>query len=150
MYCLTMHDDHLDLINKIGYLPVGLGKNIKSLGFIRENKNLNISEKNPYYGEYTFHYWLWKNGLDNLEDKWIGFCQYRKFWTASNNKESFTNFNSFSNSLLKKIPDNCTDYESIIGEPLFVNKFKFSKFIKNNFSTMVKKPSLFFNKKKET
>jgi len=148
MYCLTTQDDHLDLINKIGYLPVGLGKNIKSKGFIRENENLNISEKNPYYGEYTFHYWLWKNGLDSLEDKWTGFCQYRKFWTISNSKESFKNFNSFSNSLLKSIPSNYTDYESIIGEPLFVNQFKFSKFIKKNFLNMIKKPSLFFNKKK--
>ena len=86
MYCLTIYEDHLDLIKKIGYFPVGLGDNIKSKDFIRDNTSLNISKKNPYYGEYTFHYWLWKNNMKNLENKWIGFCQYRKFW-AINNKE---------------------------------------------------------------
>ena len=30
MYCLTIYEDHLDMIKKIGYLPVGLGNNIKS------------------------------------------------------------------------------------------------------------------------
>jgi hypothetical protein len=31
--------------------------------------------KNKYYGEYTFHYWMWKNYLDRIPDNnWIGFC----------------------------------------------------------------------------
>ena len=82
MFCITISDDHLDKIKKLGYLPVGLGKRIRSKNFIRDNTKDNISEKNPYYGEYTFHYWLWKNYFNKLlEDKWIGFCQYRKYWS---------------------------------------------------------------------
>ena len=148
MYCLTINEDHLEGIKKIGYLPVGLGNNIKSKEFIRDNTSLNISKKNPHYGEYTFHYWIWKNNMKNLENKWIGFCQYRKFWAINRKEVNLIDFDKFSNSLLKKIPDNYEDYESILGEPLFVNQFKLSKFLKHNFKTMIKNPILFLDKKK--
>ena len=148
MYCLTVNEDHLDPIKKIGYLPVGLGSKIKSKEFIRDNTNINISKKNPYYGEYTFHYWIWKNNIKNLENKWIGFCQYRKFWALNKKEVNFTDINKFSDSLLKKIPDDYENYESILGEPLYVNQFKFSKFLKHNFQNMIKKPILFFDKTK--
>ena len=49
-------------------------------------ESINISKKNPYYGEYTFHYWIWKNYLNHLGDSWIGFCQYRKFWSYNEKK----------------------------------------------------------------
>ena len=26
MYCITIHDNHLEKIKKIGYIPVGLGE----------------------------------------------------------------------------------------------------------------------------
>ena len=83
MYCLTTRDEDLEMIKSLGYLPVGLGENIKSSGFLRDNSNDNIFKKNDYYGEYTFHYWMWKNYLDKLDEEWIGFCQYRKFWTTT-------------------------------------------------------------------
>ena len=54
IYCITIHDNHLEKIKKLGYVPVGLGENIISKGFITDNTNNNISEKNRYYGEYTF------------------------------------------------------------------------------------------------
>ena len=148
MYCLTINEDHLEPIKKLGYLPVGLGNNIKSKEFIRDNTSLNISKKNPHYGEYTFHYWIWKNNMKNLENKWIGFCQYRKFWAINRKEVNLIDFDKFSNSLLKKIPDNYENYESILGEPLFVNQFKLSKFLKHNFKTMIKNPILFLDKKK--
>ena len=46
------------------------------------------------------------------------------------------------------IPKEYEDYETILGEPLYVNQFRFSKFIKKNFLTMLKKPTLFFDKNK--
>ena len=148
MHCLTIAEDHLDLIKKLGYLPVGLGQNIKSKDFIRDNTELNISKKNPFYGEYTYHYWLWKNNMNKLDNKWIGFCQYRKFWAIDERQVDLKNFKNFSNSLLKEIPENYNNYESILGEPLFVNQFKLSKFLKHNFKTMIKNPILFFDKNK--
>ena len=54
-------------------------------------KKDRISNKNQYYDMYTFHYWLWKNYLNNFENqKWICFSTYRRFWkknNSSNQKE---------------------------------------------------------------
>ena len=33
MYCITLNDDHFDKIKKLGYIPVGLGKNIRNKNF---------------------------------------------------------------------------------------------------------------------
>ena len=146
MYCITIYNDHEKLIKKLGYLPVGLGSEIKSNNFIRDNTKINISEKNPFYGEYTFHYWLWKNKIHNLEKKWIGFCQYRKYWLKEKLINKILNFENFKKSLLINIPNEIEEYESILGEPLYINQFRLSKFLKKNLKTMIKKPSLFFNK----
>ena len=84
MYCISIESCHFSFIKNLDYIPVGLGDKNFSEGWIRDNTEHNISHKNKYYGEYTFHYWLWKNYIDKLDDKWIGFCQYRKFWTLNN------------------------------------------------------------------
>ncbi|MAV05575.1 MAG: hypothetical protein CMI71_01020 [Candidatus Pelagibacter sp.] len=148
MYCLTLNPDHLDLIKKINYIPVGLGKNQFSSDWVRDNSGLNITQKNSSYGEYTFHYWMWKNNLDKIKNEWIGFCQYRKFWVKENIHKKVTNLSDLNEVILKQIPEDLLEYESIIGEPIFVNKFKFKKFVKRNFKKMILSPSLFFNKKK--
>ena len=73
IYCLCLHDNLLDKVNSLQYLPVGLGKQNFSDGWLADNTGINISNKNSYYGEYTFH-WLWKNHLDKIsDDEWIGF-----------------------------------------------------------------------------
>ena len=89
MYCITIYDEHFDKIKDLGYIPVGLGNKIFSKKFLTDNTKKNISEKNPFYGEYTFHYWLWKNKIIKNE-KLIGFCQYRKFWIQKNYSVSMT------------------------------------------------------------
>ena len=148
MYCVTIFDEHYDKIKRLGYEPVGLGNNIFSKKFITDNTQKNISFKNAYYGEYTFHYWLWKNKIINAEEEWIGFCQYRKHWFNKKQELKITNLNELNNQVIKEIPKNYTNYESILGEPLYINQFRFSKFIKKNFKIMIKNPSLFFNKNK--
>ena len=42
MYCITLNNNHAKIINALGYVPVGLGKNITSDLFIRDNSKLNI------------------------------------------------------------------------------------------------------------
>ena len=74
-----MKNDHYDIIKSLGYIPVGLGENIKSKEFFSDKTKINIANKNPFYGEYTFHYWIWKNYLEKIDTEWVGFCQYRKF-----------------------------------------------------------------------
>jgi hypothetical protein len=148
MYCITIYENHLDKIEKLQYTPVGLGENITSKKFISDKEGKNISSKNSYYGEYTFHYWLWKNNILNKESGWIGFCQYRKFWAKKTIQNNLGNLDELNQNILRNIPDIYNDAESILGEPIFINQFRLSKFVKNNFKTMIKKPSLFFNNKK--
>ena len=80
MFCITLDNNHYQKIKDFGYFPVGLGPKIKNENFLRDNTGHNMTKKNPYYGEYTFHYWLWKNYLDSIKTEWVGFCQYRKFF----------------------------------------------------------------------
>lgn len=148
MYCITVNDTHYEKIKYIGYIPVGLGTNIKNENFQNDKIGENISFKNPFYGEYTFHYWLWKNVINNIKnDEWIGFCQYRKFWSFKDNIE-LKNLIELKNNIVKYIPDDFQSFDSILGEPIFINQFKFSKFIKKNFSKILRNPSLLFDKKK--
>ena len=148
MYCITLDNNHYEKIKNLGYIPVGLGDKIDTKKFITDKSGKNISEKNPYYGEYTFHYWFRKNELHKLSDEWIGFCQYRKFWINKSHDKKIENLNDLKTILIQDIPKKFNDFQSILVEPLFINQFRFSKFIKNNFKNMIKKPVLFFNKEK--
>ena len=60
IYCLCIHNELLNKVKRIGYEPVGLGQNNFDKGWIRDNTFDNISNKNIYYGEYSYHYWIWK------------------------------------------------------------------------------------------
>ena len=87
----------------------------------------NISEKNPFYGEYTFYYWYWKNLLKKKKSsEWIGFCSYRELWGDS---KDIKNKNSI-NSLLKKLPDDWENYDAVIGEPIVLKRPNISKILK--------------------
>ena len=69
MFSLCLFPRHYSIIKKFNYIPVGLGKSNFDDNWLRDNTGENISEKNPYYGEYTFHYWLWKNHIDEIENE---------------------------------------------------------------------------------
>jgi hypothetical protein len=149
IYCLSLSTSHLDLIENIGYIPVGLGDKTFTSKWMSDKSDINIAKKNPYYGEYTFHYWLWKNDRINF-DGWIGFCQYRKFWKKNSESQEINNFKNFNKIILKEIPEEFNKFDSILLESQFVNQFRFSKFIKNNFKKMILTPNLFYNKNKRT
>ncbi len=148
MFCLSMDPSHLNKITKLNYIPVGLGNKNYNNKWMTDKEGNNMSKKNEFYGEYTFHYWLWKNSLGNFSDEWIGFCQYRKFWTLNEFDLNTNNFEEFKANILKEIPNNYEKFESIIGVPIYTNHFRLSKFIKHNLFEMILKPSLFLNKKK--
>ena len=89
-------------MQKLGYTPVGLGKDNFSSEWLRDNTGENISSKNRYYGEYTFHYWFWKNVLPNIKDnQWIGFCAYREYW---GNKKKISKNSKLEDIVIKEIP----------------------------------------------
>ena len=148
MYCLTINDSHYEKIKKIGYTPVGLGENITNEKFQNDKDGENISKKNPYYGEYTFHYWIWKNEIKNLNKGWIGFCQYRKYWALVNQSNNYKDLDNLKKNIINEIPEEFNNYESILGEPLYINQFKFAKFIKKSFFKIIKNPTLLLNKNK--
>ena len=147
MYCITLNPGHLNIIKDLNYIPVGLGNANYNLDWITDKGKKEISKKNPYYGEYTFHYSIWKNNLPN-ETEWTGFCQYRKFWILDQNKQNSNNYEDFKSLILKFIPDEFNNLDAILGEEIFINQFRFSKFLKHNFKKMILNPSLFFNKSK--
>ena len=153
IFCITLNPKHLNLIKKIGYEAVGLGEANYTSEWLQDKFGNSISYKNPNYGEYTFHYWLWKNKKIDL-NCWVGFCQYRKFWLK--NKESYNltlnlnKFDIFNELLLKEISEEYNDTDVILTEEFYVNKFKLSKFIKHNLTNMIKNPELFLNKNKRT
>ena len=148
MYCITINNNHYEKIKSLEYIPVGLGKDIDPTKFKTDKNGENISDKNPYYGEYSFHYWLWKNELQFLDEKeWIGFCQYRKYWSL-NEQKNYKDINELNNFLIKEIPKDFDNYDSILGKPLYINQFKLTKFLKKNISKIIKNPSLLFNKSK--
>ena len=65
IYCMCLDNNYLDVVKDLGYIPVGLKNDNFSNEWLRDNTLENISEKNSYYGEYTFYYWYWKNKLKN-------------------------------------------------------------------------------------
>ena len=144
-----MEPSHLNFIKELGYIPVGLGEKNFSNDWMRDNTGDNISDKNKYYSEYTFHYWIWRNYLDKLHDGWIGFCQYRKFWSQDDHKTEHINIDNIKTKVLKEIPKEFEEYESILTTSQFVNQWKTLKFIKKGLKIFLKKPYLIFNKKKK-
>ena len=143
MYCICLHDRNYRTVKELGYIPVGLGKKIFSDGWLRDNQGENISEKNNYYGEYTFHYWFWKNKIDQIENgTWIGFCAYRRFWL--NNKKIVSKPNK--NNFLIHVPEEWNNYDTILGQQFFINKMKLSKLVKHSLRSLLNRPSAIFEK----
>ena len=147
MFCITLDPNHIDYIQKLNYTPVGLGDKLFPKNCLSDKTGDNISDKNKFYGEYTFHYWLWKNHLDNIEQNWIGFCQYRKFWSLDFFPNKEINLRNLKEKVLVEIPENFNEFDVILGDPFFVNKRKIMKFIKKGFPLVISKPQILFSKK---
>ena len=106
IFCLTLDPNHEKTIEKLSYIPVGLGSKKFSEKCFTDKTGENISYKNEFYGEYTFHYWLWKNYLDSIKTEWVGFCQYRKFFVKKKVDEKKLSFEDLNENILKTIEKN--------------------------------------------
>ncbi len=146
MFCLTLEPNHLLLIKKLNYVPVGLGDAKFSSEWLHDKSGQSIAEKNSNYGEYTFHYWLWKNYLDNINSEWVGFCQYRKFFIHEAINEKDVLFDTLNNKVIKSLSTLSSSYDCILGEKSFVNNYRL-KFFKKNLIKILKTPSVIFSKK---
>jgi hypothetical protein len=142
IFCIDIQSKNYDKIKKLNYIPVGLGEDSFSENWKRDNSGKNISKKNPYYGEYTFHYWLWKNELKDFKDnEWIGFCAYRRFWSNKKDKFSFNNLKDF----LSEEPSEWDKYEVVLGQNMHLN-WKFSKLVKHGLRSVISNPRLILKK----
>ena len=146
MFCLTMEPNHINFIEELNYIPVGLGDKNFPENCISDKHNDNISYKNKYYGEYTFHYWLWKNYLDKIDQNWIGFCQYRKFWSLDFTPNDKVNLTNLKQKVLSEVPNEFDDYDVILGKPFYVNNRKTMKFLKKGLPLIISNPMILFNK----
>ena len=151
MFCITLEPSHIDLIKSLDYDPVVLGEKKPSINCFGDKTGENISSKNKYYGEYTFHYWLWKNYFKKLEEnKWLGFCQYRKFWSLNDvNIEDFS-LRKLKEISLKEIPSKFEKFDVILGKPFFINQRRTMKFLKKGFKLILSNPKYLFDEKSRT
>ena len=144
IFCICIHDQLLSKVKKLNYIPVGLGNDIFNKEWLRDNSGFNISNKNEYYGEYTFHYWYWKNEIEKFKDgDWVGFCAYRRFW--SNEKYQNTDL-KFKDRILNSVPKSWDNYQVILGNKISVDKIKFIKILKYGKISLIKNPKAIFRK----
>ena len=145
MYCICIHDEILPKVKKLNYIPVGLGNDNFSGEWIRDNSGDHISDKNKFYGEYTFHYWLWKNDIKNInKNDWIGFCAYRRFWLNDKGKQS--EGLKFQDRILNKIPKIWDNYQVILGDEIYVDEIKWSKILKYGKISLIRNPKSILKK----
>lgn len=146
IFCLSIHNKNYEQLKNLNLIPVGLGKEQFDSNWLNDKGENNISEKNPNFGEYTFHYNLWKNKIiENDYNNWIGFCTYRRFWTK-NVKEKLNSYQELNKYIVKKKDTDWDDFDVILGEPLIFKKIKNIKLIKRNIFEVIKNPKVLFKK----
>jgi len=145
IFCLCLHNSLLHEVKQLDYIPVGLGKDNFSNDWLRDLTGENISLKNMYYGEHSFHYWFWKNSLENIEEgKWIGFCAYRRFWQK--NKKKLDEVSNFKDNILNKIPNEWQDFDVILGDKMYLDNVKWTKVIKYGKTALLRNPGAVLKK----
>lgn len=146
IFCLSIYNENYELFKKFGLDPVGLGSQNFDNKWLKDKGLNNISDKNKNFGEYTFHYYLWKNKINKeIYNDWIGFCTYRRFWIKKNFLEP-KNIDNLEEAIIRKPDSSWEGYDVILVEPLVINKVKNIKLIKRNLIEVLKKPSVLFSK----
>ena len=148
IFCVT--NKEINLLEKTNYSIGWVGTEKPPKNYLLCDAQDNIFFKEKYYSELTFHYWYWKNKLDLTQESWIGFCQKRRFWLKKKLIHAKIDKSNFSEYILQDAPIEWDNYDSIICEPIFVNQVKKIKMLKRGFRSIIKKPSIFFDEKKQS
>lgn len=145
-YCVT--DKKINFIHHKNFNFGWVGKAEAPDHYINCNYKQNIFYKEKNYSELTFHYWYWKNLIINQNNReWIGFCQKRRYWIKENIPTDLKiNQNNVNEYLLTHIEDS-PKFESIICKPIRVNDVKKIKLLKRGLKNLLKRPSIFFDKR---
>ena len=69
-------------------VPIEVGADCRSefIYSLKDNTGDNISLENPYFGELTGLYWIWKNA--EFSETYIGYCHYNKILKISDSNIS--------------------------------------------------------------
>ena len=146
-------------LERLGLIPVGVGLNQFPKNYIIDNTENNIAHKNENYGEITFHYWFWKNLIDqNLNNEWFGICHYRRFFVNlkyqnqiknTDGKQGFLDNNldidRLKNMIQKEPALEWKNKDVVLCEPSGVSGAKKMKIIKRGFKSLIRDPSILFN-----
>ena len=159
IYCITHKP--LTYIKDLNLTPFGVGTSDYPKDYMVETNGKNISNKNKYYSETSFHYWYWKNLLNSKpENEWFGMCQYRRYFVKYEYKNQIDNINSqgYYSKIknledLKKIlqlePSNQWDnYDVVLCEPWSLKVKSKTKLFKKGLKSLINDPSIFFNENK--
>jgi hypothetical protein len=147
IYCVT--NKHVSFLKDINYKVGWVGKEDPLPNYINCNEKDNIFYKEKYYSELTFHYWYWKNLMNLKEKKWVGFCQKRRFWIKPDSEGKIIDTTNIKEHLLQNLPKNWEKYDSIICKPISISGAKKIKILKRGWRSLIKDPSILFDKKKE-
>ena len=148
MYCVT--NKKISFLEETPYYLGAVGKENFNDRYISSNTLDNIFYKEENYSELTFHYWIWKNKLNDCKNQWIGFCQKRRFWIYPNSKSANVNKKNFKEHLLTELNEEYSNFETIICEPINLFGVKKMKLIKRGWRNLIKNPSIFFDENKHT
>ena len=148
IYCIT--NKRVNFLDNTKYNIGWVGKGKAPTNYISCNTGDNIFFKERYYSELTFQYWYWKNLLNSYEENWIGFCQKRRFWINKKSANEELTKKNFLSQILKDAPEEWHDFDSVICEPIYVNKVKKMKMVKRGLKFILKKPSIFFDESKQS
>ena len=82
------------------------------------------------------------------ENTWVGFSGYRYHWSNQNKIKSddlnkIINKDNFNSYILKNIPQEWNEYNTIVGEEMFINNWKFSKILKHGKKRLFTNPFSF-------
>lgn len=143
IYCVT--NKRIKYLENFEYKLAAVGLEKFPNNYMKSDYNENIFHKEQYYSELTFHYWFWKNKLKKNKNKWIGFCQRRRFWINKELQNQQITKKNFNKIFLTKVQKEWKNYDSIICKPINVNNLKKMKIIKKGFSNILKNPSIFFD-----
>ncbi len=144
---MALNNKNLNTIKSLKYIPVGLKNNDFSDEWLRDNTKDNISNKNQFYGEYTFYYWYWKNLLKLKEpNDWVGFCSYREYW----GRKKKINSNEIQDKVLNEYDPQWSGYDAIIGEPISIGGTKLIKALKYGKLALLRNPKAIFSNKGRT
>ena len=130
--------------------PAGVGSNSFPEHYLNSKIGENIMHKDPYYAEYIFHYWFWKNQLSKYEkNSWIGFCQYRRYWLKEDFDQNLTiTRENLKDNVLRSTPLIWSDYDAVVAKRIYVDNLKFMKLIKRGYRNIISDPLIIVDKKK--